>query len=119
MINLVNRVPLDDVRFLTTAILLQRETGGNLAQILDKTAVVMRERVRLRGQLRIYTAQGRITGWILCAMPFLMFVLISIVNPGYEKVLLDDPVGIRLIYVGLAMMVIGVLIIRKIIDLKV
>jgi tight adherence protein B len=119
ILNLVQRVPRDDLRFLATAILVQSETGGNLTQILDKTAGVMRERVRLRGQLRIYTAQGRITGWILCAMPFLMFVLISIVNPGYEKVLLDDPIGIRLIYAGLAMMVIGVLIIRKIIDLKV
>jgi tight adherence protein B len=79
----------------------------------------MRERVRLRGQLRIYTAQGRITGWILCGMPFLMFALISMVNPGYERILLTDPLGIHLIYAGLIMMVIGVLIVRKIIDIKV
>ena len=85
MINLVDRMPRDDVRFLATAILLQKETGGNLAQILDKTAAVMRERARLRGQLRIYTAQGRITGWILCTAPFAMFGLISLVNKNYEK----------------------------------
>jgi len=119
MINLVDRMPRDDVRFLATAILLQKETGGNLAQILDKTAAVMRERARLRGQLRIYTAQGRITGWILCTAPFAMFGLISLVNKNYEKPLFSDPLGIKMIYTGLIMMVIGILAIRKIIDIKV
>jgi len=119
MINLVDRMPRDDVRFLATAILLQKETGGNLAQILDKTAAVMRERARLRGQLRIYTAQGRITGWILCTAPFAMFGLISLVNKNYEKPLFSDPLGIKMIYTGLIMMLIGILAIRKIIDIKV
>ena len=119
MLNLVDRVPLDDVRFLTTAILLQRETGGNLAQILDKTAVVMRERSRLRGQLRIYTAQGRITGWILCFMPFVMFGVLSAVNRNYEKILFTDPTGLHMLYFALIMMIIGILIIRKIINVKV
>ena len=119
MLNLVDRVPLDDVRFLTTAILLQRETGGNLAQILDKTAVVMRERSRLRGQLRIYTAQGRITGWILCIMPFVMFGVLSAVNRNYEKILFTDPTGLHMLYFGLVMMLVGILIIRKIINVKV
>ena len=119
MLNLVDRVPLDDVRFMTTAILLQRETGGNLAQILDKTAVVMRERSRLRGQLRIYTAQGRITGWILCIMPFVMFGVLSAVNRNYEKILFTDPTGLHMLYFGIVMMILGVLIIRKIISVKV
>jgi len=119
MMNLVERVPLDDVRFLTTAILLQRETGGNLAQILDKTAAVMRERARLRGQLRIYTAQGRITGWILCIMPFVMFGLLSLVNRKYESILFTDPTGLHMLYFGIIMMIIGVLLIRKIINVKV
>ena len=119
MLNLVDRVPLDDVRFLTTAILLQRETGGNLAQILDKTAVVMRERSRLRGQLRIYTAQGRITGWILCFMPFVMFGVLSAVNRNYETILFTDPTGLHMLYFGLVMMIVGILIIRKIISVKV
>jgi tight adherence protein B len=119
ILNLVARLPLENLRFLATAILVQNETGGNLTQILDKTAVVMRERVRLRGQLRIYTAQGRVTGWILGAMPFIMFALISVVNPGYERILLTDPLGIRLVYIGIIMLVVGVLIIRKIVDVKV
>ena len=119
MMNLVDRMPVDDLRFLATAILLQKESGGNLAQILDKTSAVIRERARLRGQLRIYTAQGRITGWILCAAPFLMFGLISVVNHEYEKTLFTDPLGLKMVYGGLVMMILGILIIRKIIDVKV
>jgi tight adherence protein B len=117
--NLVNRVPIDDLRFLATAIMLQKESGGNLAQILDKTSAVIRERARLRGQLAIYTAQGRITGYILCGAPFLMFALISLVNHQYEKPLFTDPFGIKMLYFGLGMMVIGILAIRKIIDIEV
>jgi tight adherence protein B len=119
MANLVDRVPVDDLRFLATAILLQKEAGGNLAQILDKTSFVIRERARLRGQLRIYTAQGRITGWILCAAPFIMFGLINTFNHQYEKVLFTDPFGLKMVYFGLGLMVIGVLAIRKIIDIEV
>lgn len=116
---LVDRVPLDDMRFLATAILLQKESGGNLVQILDKTSAVIRERARLRGQLRIYTAQGRITGWILCSAPFIIFGLINLLNHDYEKSLFSDPFGLKMVYSGLGLMVIGILAIRKIIDIKV
>ena len=119
MMDLISRVPIDDLRFLATAILLQKESGGNLAQILDKTASVLRERARLRGQLRIYTAQGRITGWILGGAPFIMFGIINVLNHDYEKKLFDDPFGLKMVYFGLGMMVIGILAIRKIIDVKV
>lgn len=119
MINLVERMPRDDMRFLATAILLQKESGGNLVQILDKTSHVVRERARLRGQLRIYTAQGRITGWILGFAPFVMFGLISAVNHNYEKILFTEPLGLKLVYGALALMFVGILIIRKIIDIKV
>jgi tight adherence protein B len=119
MVNLTHRVPIQDIRFLAAAIILQKETGGNLAEILDKTAFLIRERMRLRGQLRVYTAQGRATGWVLCALPFIMFLLISLVNPGYEKVLLEDPTGRHLVYVGFVLLGIGILVIRKIIDIRV
>jgi tight adherence protein B len=119
MLNLVDRVPRDDVRFVTTAILLQKETGGNLAVILDKTAALARERARLYGQLRIYTAQGRITGWILCAAPFVMFGVLSVFNWKLERLLFTNPTGLKTVYVGLFMMAMGVLIIRKIIDIKI
>src|SRR5207302_6446353 len=74
MMNLSRRVPVPDLQFLVTAILVQKETGGNLAEILDKTSHVIRERVRVAGQMRVRTAQGRLTGWILCALPFVMFI---------------------------------------------
>jgi tight adherence protein B len=119
MMSLVDRVPIDDLRFLATAILLQKESGGNLAQILDKTAAVIRERARLRGQLRIYTAQGRITGWILGAAPFFMFAMLNLIKHDYEMKLVTDPLGLKLVYFGLGMMVIGILAIRKIVDIKV
>jgi len=119
MKGLIDRVPLDDMRFLATAILLQKESGGNLAQILDKTSAVIRERARLRGQLRIYTAQGRITGYLLGVAPFIMFGIISLVNHDYEKALFTDPFGLKMVYFGLGLMVIGILAIRKIIDIKV
>jgi len=117
--NLVARLPRDDMRFLATAILLQKETGGNLAVILDKTAAVARERARLRGQLRIYTAQGRVTGWVLCMMPFIMFGLLSAMNWQFEKLLITEEAGRTLVYIGLGLMFLGVLAIRKIIDVKV
>lgn len=119
MLNLAERVPLEDVRFLATAVLVQKETGGNLAEVLDKTAALMRERIRLKGQLRIYTAQGRLTGWILCLMPFIVFSLISLANYNYEKKLWTEPMGLHMVYVGLVMMAIGVFVIRRIIDIKV
>ena len=117
--NMVSRLPRDDMRFLATAILLQKETGGNLAVILDKTAAVARERARLRGQLRIYTAQGRITGWVLCLMPFIMFGLLSMLNWNFEKLLFTEHLGRVMVYFGLTMMLFGVLVIRKIIDVRV
>jgi tight adherence protein B len=119
MMNLAERVPLEDVYFLATAILVQRETGGNLAEVLDKTAALMRERIRLKGQLRIYTAQGRMTGWFLCSMPFIIFSLISLVNFNYEKKLWTEPLGLHMVYAGLVMMAVGVFAIRRIIDIRV
>jgi tight adherence protein B len=119
MNKLIDRMPRDDMRFLATAILLQKEAGGNLIQILDKTSDIVRERARLRGQLRIYTAQGRVTGWILCFAPFVVFALITLFNREYERPLFTEPFGMDMIYAGIFMMVAGILIIRKIIDIKV
>jgi tight adherence protein B len=119
MLNLVTRVPSDDLRFLATAIILQKETGGNLVQILEKTGNVVRERARLRGQLRIYTAQGRLTGWILCSAPFALFLLLMLMNPKYESLLLTEHLGQQMVYLGLALMAVGILAIRKVIAVRV
>jgi tight adherence protein B len=119
LLNLAKRVPVPDLQFLVTAMLVQKETGGNLAEVLDKAGAVIRERSRLLGQLRIYTAQGRLTGWILGLLPFIVFGLMNFLNPGYARALIDDPTGRMFIWGGLGLMVIGVWLIRKIVDIRV
>jgi tight adherence protein B len=118
MINLNRRVPVPDLQFLVTAILVQKETGGNLTQILDKTSHVIRERVRITGQMRIRTAQARLSGWVLCALPFVMFIGLNLVNPGYGKVLFENPTGQKMVISSAIMMVIGMLLIRRIANVK-
>ena len=119
MLNLKSRVPLADLQFLVTAVLVQKETGGNLAQVLDKAAAVIRERERIEGQMRIRSAQGRLTGWILCLLPFGIFVFMNFLSPGYGKILFEDPLGRKMVVYALVMMVIGTLLIRKIVNIKV
>jgi tight adherence protein B len=118
MANLGRRVPVPDLQFLVTAILVQKETGGNLAQILDKASHVIRERVRVAGQMRIRTAQGRFTGGVLCALPFVIFFALNAVNPGYAKPLFEDPSGQKFLTYSGIMMVIGILWIRRIVNVK-
>ncbi|MDE3104887.1 MAG: type II secretion system F family protein [Acidobacteriota bacterium] len=119
LMNLTERVPLSDVRYLITAILIQRETGGNLVEVLEKTTSVLRQRIKLEGEIRVHTAQGRLTGWILCLLPVILFFGISIVNPHYSDLLLQDSLGRKLIVVGLILMCFGMVVIRKIVNIKV
>ena len=113
------RVPSKDLHFLITAVLVQKETGGDLTEILDRTTVVIRERVRIEGEIRTYTAQGRLTGWILSCLPIAMLTLINILTPGYSHILFYDSVGQKLLYAGVTCIAIGGLIIRKIVDIQV
>jgi len=113
---MLDRVPSQDLRVLVTGILVQKETGGNLAEILDRTANVIRERLRIQGEIRTHTAQGRLTGWILCSLPVVMLLMINFINPGYSDVLLDTAIGHMLIYVGIALLGIGAMAIRQIIN---
>jgi len=119
MLNLSRRVPVPDLQFLVTAILVQKETGGNLSEILDKTSHVIRERVRVQGQIRIRTAQGRLTGAILCALPFVMFLGMNVLNPGYGRVLFENPIGQKMVLYSCILMVLGIITIRKIVNIKV
>lgn len=119
LVNFSKRVPLADLQFLVTAMLVQKETGGNLAEVLDKAGAVIRERARLLGQLRVYTAQGRMTGWILGLMPFIIFGLMNLLNRSYARIMLDEPAGRKAIWIGLGLMTIGVSMIRKIVDIRV
>jgi tight adherence protein B len=119
LVQLAQRMPLPELGFVVTAMMLQRETGGNLVEVLERTAGVIRERLRIQGEIRIYTAQGRLTGWILSALPVAMFFLLTVVNRGYTRVLVEDPFGRKLVYTGIALMILGGMIIRKIVDVKV
>lgn len=119
LLQLAERMPLPELGFVVTAMLLQRETGGNLVEVLDRTTAVIRERLRIQGEVRIYTAQGRLTGWILSLLPIAMYFLLSLANRGYTRVLMEDPTGRKLVYAGLVLMVVGSLAIRKIVDVKV
>jgi tight adherence protein B len=113
------RVPSRDLGFLITAILVQKETGGDLTEILDRTAHVIRERIRIEGEVRTHTAQGRLTGWILGLLPIVLLVLINLVSPGYSTPLFHDPVGQNLLYAGGIFISIGAFMIRKIVDVQV
>ena len=93
LLQLLDRVPSADLRVLVTAILVQRDTGGNLVEILDRTVFVIRERLRIQGEIQVQTAQGRLTGWILTALPVVMMVMLNVVNPGYSSILFHDPFG--------------------------
>ena len=116
LMQLLERVPSQDLRVVVTAILVQKDTGGNLGEILDRTVAVIRERIRIRGDIQVQTAQGRMTGWILTLLPVVLLLVINLINPGYSRVLFHEPTGRKLIYVGLGLLTAGGLSIRKIIN---
>ncbi|HEY0757651.1 MAG TPA: type II secretion system F family protein [Acidisarcina sp.] len=116
LMQLMERVPSQDLRVLVTAILVQKDTGGNLAEILDRTVFVIRERLRIQGEIQVQTAQGRLTGWILTALPVVMMVVINLVDPGYSHVLFVTPMGHKLMYIGVGLMVTGSVVIRRIVN---
>jgi tight adherence protein B len=119
MENLGVRIPLQDVRIIITAILIQKETGGNLAEVLDKCAYVIRERFRLKRDIQTKTAQGRLTGWILSFLPVGLGILLFLVNPSGISLLWQRSLGIKMLYGGAIMTLIGALIIRKIVQIRV
>jgi tight adherence protein B len=107
------------VKIVTTAVLIQRESGGNLAEVLDKTAQVIRERFRLKRQVSTHTAQGRLTGWILTLLPVVLGFILYLVNPDLMSNLWKKDLGLKLLYAAGSMIVIGGLIIRKIVNMDV
>jgi tight adherence protein B len=119
LLSMADRVNLVDVRILVTAILIQREVGGNLAEILDNLAAVVRARFTIRRQIRVYTAQGRMTGYLLSALPLILFALLYTINAQYMSILFTDPIGKILVAVALSMQFIGFLWIRKIIKIEI
>ena len=117
--NLVTRMPLQDLRIVVTAILIQKETGGNLAEVLDKCAHVIRERFRLKREIKTKTAQGRLTGWLLSFLPVVLGLLLYLVNAQGISTLWTNPLGLKMLYASSVMTIIGGLIIRKIVRIRV
>ncbi len=117
--NLLNRVPLQDMKITAAAIIIQKESGGNLAEVLDKTAAVIRDRFRLRRQIQVHTAQGRLTGWILTCMPIGLGFMIYLVDPALISVLWTNPVGIKMLWATGFMIALGGFFINKIVSIDV
>jgi tight adherence protein B len=119
LLNLADRMGLMDVRILVTAILIQREVGGNLAEILDNLAKVVRERFTIRRQLRVYTAQGRMTGYLLAVLPLALFGILWSMNADYMRILFTDPMGKLVVIIGIVMQVGGYFWIRRVVDIEI
>ena len=119
LINLTERVPLVDVKFFVTAVMLQRETGGNLAEILDNLSYVIRERFKIMRQVRVHTAQGRMTMMLLMGLPPIIIVTMQIMNPTFIRPLFNDPIGHILLVVGITLQTMGYFVIRRVIQIQV
>ena len=117
--NMADRIPLTDLRYLVIAVVIQRESGGNLAEILGNISHIIRERLKLIGKVRVLSAEGRMSAWILGLMPFCVMAFMAIVNPRYVSVLWTDPTGIKMLWYGAGMILIGVLWIRRVIHIRV
>jgi tight adherence protein B len=109
------RVPLLDARFFVIAVLTQRESGGNLSEVLDNLATVIRDRFTVKRQVRSKSAHGRMTGWILAGMPPALVLIFLVTSPSYLRPLIEEPAGIRMVVIGIVLQVIGTFVIRKIV----
>lgn len=119
LLNLGRRVPSADLAYFIIAVLLQRETGGNLAELLANLSGLIRARFKLFGTIRTLSAEGRLSAWILGLLPFLVAGILQLINPGLMSVLWQDPRGLLLVQIALAMMVVGVLWMWRIVQIRV
>ena len=116
---MTERIPNLDLKFFVTAVILQRQTGGDLAEILDKIGELIRDRFRIWGQVQALTGEGRLSGIVLLALPFALFFAVYYLNPKYLMVLFTDPMGTKMLVVAIVMQLLGALVIRKIVNIKV
>jgi tight adherence protein B len=119
LLALADRIDLVDMRIFVTALLIQREVGGNLAEILDKISYTIRERFTIQRQVRVYTAQGRFTGYLLAVLPIGVGFLIFLLNQEYMMILFQNPTGKLMITLAVILQIIGFFVIRKIIHIEV
>ena len=119
LVNLTQRVDSDDLDLVMTAVLIQRQVGGNLSEVLDGISHTIRERIRIKGEIKTLTAQGRISGMIVGALPVVIGLVLSVINPGYIGVLFTDPLGLALLTAGVISQIIGIALIKKTVDIKI
>jgi len=112
-------VDCPDLKFFVMSVIIQRETGGNLAEILENIARLIRERFKLQGRIRVLSAEGKLSAIVLVAIPFVVAFILSIINPSYINTLVEDPIGNILIVFAMIMMAMGILTMRKMIAVKV
>ena len=117
--NMANRVNVLDLSFFVTAVTVQRQTGGDLAEILDKISKVIRDRIKILGQVKALTAEGRMSGWVLSALPVFVFFVAKALNPKYIDILLYEPDGQALLGAAVVMQIMGMLMIKKIVNIKI
>ncbi|MBB3117001.1 type II secretion system F family protein [Pseudoduganella violacea] len=117
--NLAQRVPLTDLRYLVIAVLIQRESGGNLAELLGNVSRLTRARLKLLGQVRVQAAEGKMSAWVLSLLPLAVMLVLSLVNPGYVRVLWTDPVGVQLLWFAVGIMLVGVVWMRQMIRIRI
>jgi len=116
--SLMQRVPSNELRFFVTAVQIQRQSGGNLTEVLDKIGACVRERIRLEGQVQALTGEGRLTGVVLMALPIVVFVAMLVLNPGYVNVLLTDPIGDQLLKGCIVLQIVGAVVIRQMVKIE-
>lgn len=117
--NLIHRVPLLDLRMCVTAIMIQRETGGNLSELLEKVAYTIRERFRIMEDLKTMTLSSRWSAWLLCGLPIFLAIYMTVVNPNHMEVMWRDPRGHTLLFIAAAMQIMGMLMVQKIMRIKI
>ena len=117
--NLSNRVDCTDLRFFVISVIIQRETGGNLAEILENIAYLIRERFKLHGRIRVLSAEGKFSAIVLIGIPFLVALILSLFNPQYIRVLITDPLGNILVGLATFLMILGMVVMKRMIVIKV
>jgi len=119
LVNLTSRVPSTDLSYFVIAVLIQRETGGNLAELLGNISALIRARLKLLGTVRVLSAEGRLSAWILTLLPFGLGFVLQLMNPKFLSVLWTDPVGIKMVGVAASLMVVGIFAMWRIIKIRV
>lgn len=119
LMNLVSRVDSPDLELVVTGVMIQRQVGGNLAQVLENTASTIEKRIKTRARIRVATAQGRISAWIVSLLPFGLGFMVFGMYPEFGRIMLEEPIGVAMLAIGAILLAIGVLVIRKVVNIDV